>query len=78
MTRNFLIKFNKDDVDETEILASLLQDSVLGSSLDLTVRSLPGDHARPMQPTVVDLPPEVSKAANSAFATGGGFISEIS
>ena len=69
-----MIKFNSDEIDETDILASLLENSAISPSLDLTVRSLPGDHARPMQPTVMDLPPEVTRAANTAFNTGGGII----
>ncbi len=35
--------------------------SAVGEVLDLTVRTLPGDHLRPMQQAIVDLPPEVRR-----------------
>lgn len=74
VSRNLLLKFSEDVVDETDVLAALLQDSVISANLDLTLRSLPGDHGRPMQATVLDLPPRVTRAANNAFKTGGSVI----
>jgi hypothetical protein len=37
----------------------------------------PGDHLRPMQQAVVDLPPEVARMANQAVATGGTLIGRL-
>eukprot|EP00210_Caulerpa_lentillifera_P009511 g9070.t1 len=78
VSRNLLLKFSEDDLDETDVLASLLQDSVISANLDLTLKSLPGDHGRPMQTAVLDLPPEISRAANRAFKTGGSLIDQLS
>lgn len=72
-----LVKFREDEIDETEVLAALIQECIATGDLDLTIRALPGDHARPMQPTVVDLPPEVTRAATNAFKTGGSLIGEL-
>jgi hypothetical protein len=38
------------------------------------VSYLLGDHLRPMQQALVDLPPEVARMANQAVASGGDFI----
>jgi hypothetical protein len=48
---NVLLKFSDDSIDETSVLASVLQTSPLWNqgSMELTVNSLPGDHARPLQ-----------------------------
>jgi hypothetical protein len=48
---NVLLKFSDDSIDETSVLASVLQTSPLWNqgSMELTVKSLPGDHARPLQ-----------------------------
>eukprot|EP00210_Caulerpa_lentillifera_P009167 g8739.t1 len=78
VSRNLLVKFRDDEIDETEELVSLIQSCGSVAELDLTIRSLAGDHGRPMQPTVVDLPPEVTRAANAAFKTGGGLIDQLS
>ncbi len=50
--------------------------SALSSSLDIAVRTLPGDHVRPMQQALVDLPPELARAANQAVAQGGSILGE--
>ena len=46
--RNLLIKFKDDTIDETPRLAQILaHKSAVSAFLDLTLRALPGDHARP-------------------------------
>ncbi|GMH43493.1 hypothetical protein BSKO_11415 [Bryopsis sp. KO-2023] len=76
--RNLLMKFTDDTLDESDGLASMLQVSGIASILDMTVRTLPGDHMRPMQKNLVDLPPEFNQAANQAFTRGGEFFSRLS
>ncbi len=44
----------------------------------MTVRTLPGDHLRPLQQNVVDIPPEVARLANNAVATSGDLIGALS
>lgn len=48
--------------------------SAIDSSLDVSVRTLPGDHIRPMQQSVLDLPPELARAANQGMAQGGQLL----
>jgi hypothetical protein len=48
--------------------------SAISSSLDLSLRTLEGDHIRPMAQALVDLPPEVARVANQAAATGGTLL----
>eukprot|EP00899_Mesostigma_viride_P005382 jgi/Mesvir1/14845/Mv05467-RA.1 len=67
-SRNMLIRFSDDTIDETSTLAALLQESAVGSILDLTLRALPGDHARPLQQPPPDIPPEVAEAASRGGA----------
>lgn len=48
--RNLLIRFRDDSIDETPILADTLSvNSAVSENLDLSIRTLPGDHARPLQ-----------------------------
>ncbi len=44
--------------------------------MDLSLRTLDGDHIRPMAQALVDLPPEVARVANQAAATGGTLLGE--
>lgn len=75
--RNLLLRFMDDSIDETMDLASVLQSSsAVSHSLDISVRTLPGDHIRPLQPTGVELPPEVARVANQAVETGGSLLGE--
>lgn len=77
VNRNLLLRFKDDSVDETPTLAQLLQtSSTLSEVLDISVRTLPGDHLRLMHQAIVDLPPEVARLASSAVHTGGDFIGE--
>jgi hypothetical protein len=78
VSRNLLLRFKSDEMDETNDLATLLQTSpAVGSDLDLTVRTLPGDFMRPMHQAVVDLPPEVARLANETVAQGGMFVGRM-
>lgn len=36
-------------IDETSALAQVLSDSAISSMLDMSIRSLPGDHGLPLQ-----------------------------
>lgn len=50
ISRNLLVKFNDDTIDETPILAQLLSsESAISSMLDMSTRSLPGNHGLPLQ-----------------------------
>lgn len=75
--RVMLVRFTDDSIDNTNELAQLLQgSSPVAQQLNLTVRTLPGDHIRPMQQAIVDLPPDVARMANQAVTRGGGMIGE--
>ena len=64
-SKNFLIRFRADELDETPFLTNLLQnESAISPALDLTVRTLPGDHTRPLQQNIPDLPPELLGAVS--------------
>lgn len=50
ISRNLLIKFEDDSIDETSILAQVLGvESSISSKLDMSIRTLPGDHGLPLQ-----------------------------
>ncbi|RWW01891.1 hypothetical protein GW17_00035044 [Ensete ventricosum] len=50
VSRNLLIKFKDDTIDETPTLAQLLSGgSAISSQLDMSVRLMPGDHGLPLQ-----------------------------
>ncbi|KAI5679473.1 hypothetical protein M9H77_10423 [Catharanthus roseus] len=50
VSRNLLIKFKEDMIDETSTLAKVLSsDSSISSMLDMSIRLLPGDHGLPLQ-----------------------------
>eukprot|EP00891_Asterochloris_glomerata_P001003 jgi/Astpho2/1003/e_gw1.00016.119.1_t len=71
VSRNLLVRFVSDQIDETPQLASMLQTSTVAtsstsSSLSLTVRNLPGDHVRPLRQAFRDLPPELAQVATQA------------
>ncbi|GIL78290.1 hypothetical protein Vretimale_7640 [Volvox reticuliferus] len=78
IARNMLLRFKDDTMDETNNLVQLLQgSSAVGEVLDLTVRTLPGDHLRPMQQAFVDLPPEVARLAAGAVESTGGALGRL-
>ncbi|KEH20259.1 plant/MCA23-20 protein [Medicago truncatula] len=50
VSRNLLIKFNDDSIDDTPTLAQVLSsESAISSVLDMSIRKLPGDHVLPLQ-----------------------------
>ncbi|KAL0918816.1 hypothetical protein M5K25_010856 [Dendrobium thyrsiflorum] len=65
ISRNLLIQFKDDTIDETPTLAKLLSgESAISSQLDLSIRSLPGDHGLPLQQVLPDVPPVMADAVN--------------
>ncbi|KAF8408754.1 hypothetical protein HHK36_004822 [Tetracentron sinense] len=82
VSRNLLIKFKDDTLDETSTLAQLLSsDSAISSVLDMSIRSMPGDHALPLQKVNIvsnnkvlpDVPPAMANAVNR----GGEFLANL-
>jgi hypothetical protein len=50
VSRNLLIKFKDDVIDETPTLAQVLgSEAAISSMLDMSIRVLPGDHGLPLQ-----------------------------
>lgn len=75
ISRNLLIKFKDDVIDETSMLAQLLSsESSISSMLDMSIRSLPGDHVLPLHQAVPDVPPAMADAMNR----GGEFFATLS
>ncbi|WRX10431.1 Protein of unknown function DUF1350 - like 1 [Theobroma cacao] len=65
ISRNLLIKFKDDSIDETPKLAQVLSsDSAISSMLDMSIRLLPGDHGLPLQQALPDVPPAMADAVN--------------
>ncbi|KAH9657957.1 hypothetical protein KPL70_023290 [Citrus sinensis] len=65
ISRNLLIKFKDDSIDETSTLAQVLSsDSAISSMLDMSIRMLPGDHGLPLQQALPDVPPAMADAVN--------------
>ncbi|KAK9103973.1 hypothetical protein Scep_020817 [Stephania cephalantha] len=65
VSRNLLIKFKDDTIDDTSTLAQVLSsDSAISSMLDMSIRSLPGDHGLPLQQVLPDIPPPMADAVN--------------
>ncbi|OMP10850.1 hypothetical protein COLO4_04222 [Corchorus olitorius] len=65
ISRNLLIKFKDDTIDETPKLAQVLSsESAISSLLDMSIRLLPGDHALPLQQALPDVPPAMADAVN--------------
>ncbi|PKU78689.1 uncharacterized protein LOC110111840 [Dendrobium catenatum] len=65
ISRNLLIQFKDDTIDETPTLAKLLSsESAISSQLDISIRSLPGDHGLPLQQILPDVPPAMADAVN--------------
>ncbi|MBA0799416.1 hypothetical protein Gohar_009936, partial [Gossypium harknessii] len=54
-----------DSIDETPKLAKVLSsESAISSMLDMSIRSLPGDHGLPLQQALPDVPPAMADAVN--------------
>ncbi|KNA11687.1 hypothetical protein SOVF_132910, partial [Spinacia oleracea] len=50
INRNLLIKFKDDMIDETSMLAQVLTvDSAISCELDMSIRTVTGDHGTPLQ-----------------------------
>ncbi|KAI7724604.1 hypothetical protein M8C21_015465 [Ambrosia artemisiifolia] len=65
ISRNLLIKFKDDTIDETPVLAQVLSsEAAISSVLDMSIRSLPGDHVLPLQQALPDVPPGMVDAVN--------------
>ncbi|XP_061352826.1 uncharacterized protein LOC133297673 isoform X2 [Gastrolobium bilobum] len=65
ISRNLLIKFKDDLIDETSTLAQVLSsESAISSVLDMSIRKLPGDHGLPLQQALPDVPPSMADAVN--------------
>ncbi|GLU06629.1 hypothetical protein SLE2022_236460 [Rubroshorea leprosula] len=65
ISRNLLIKFKEDTIDETPTLAQLLSsESAISSMLDMSIRILPGDHGLPLRQALPDIPPAMADAVN--------------
>ncbi|GMP82117.1 hypothetical protein CsSME_00036573 [Camellia sinensis var. sinensis] len=73
VSRNLLIKFKDDTIDETSALAQVLSDSAISSMLDMSIRLLPGDHSLPLQQALPDVPPAMADAVNR----GGEFLANL-
>ncbi|RYR27382.1 hypothetical protein Ahy_B01g051425 isoform C [Arachis hypogaea] len=65
ISRNLLIKFKDDLIDETPTLAQVLSsEAAISSVLDMSIRKLPGDHGLPLQQALPDVPPAMADAVN--------------
>ncbi|TQD78200.1 hypothetical protein C1H46_036272 [Malus baccata] len=65
ISRNLLVRFRDDMIDETSTLAQLLiSNSAISSMLDMSIRLLPGDHGLPLQQALPDVPPAMADAVN--------------
>ncbi|PIN13980.1 hypothetical protein CDL12_13398 [Handroanthus impetiginosus] len=74
ISRNLLIKFKDDTIDETSTLAQVLSsESAVSSMLDMSIRLLPGDHGLPLQQVLPDVPPAMADAVNR----GGEFLANL-
>ncbi|XP_071693010.1 uncharacterized protein [Rutidosis leptorrhynchoides] len=65
ISRNLLVKFKDDTIDETSVLAQVLSsEAAISSVLDMSIRSLPGDHGLPLQQALPNVPPGMVDAVN--------------
>ncbi|CAA0839045.1 Protein of unknown function (DUF1350 [Striga hermonthica] len=75
ISRNLLIKFKDDTIDETSTLAQVLSsESAISSMMDMSIRSLPGDHGLPLQQVLPDVPPAMADVVNR----GGELLASLS
>ncbi|KAM6570256.1 hypothetical protein CsatB_018241 [Cannabis sativa] len=75
ISRNLLVKFKDDTIDETSTLAQLLSsESAISSMLDMSIRLMPGDHGLPLQQALPDVPPAMADAVNR----GSEFLANLS
>ncbi|XP_019424325.1 PREDICTED: uncharacterized protein LOC109333337 [Lupinus angustifolius] len=65
ISKNLLIKFKDDLIDETSTLAQVLSaESAISSILDMSIRKLPGNHSLPLQQALPNVPPAMADAVN--------------
>ncbi|KAJ1696968.1 hypothetical protein LUZ63_005480 [Rhynchospora breviuscula] len=65
VSRNLLVKFKDDSIDETPTLAQVLSsEAAISSVLDMSIRTMPGDHGLPLQQLLPDVPPAMADAVN--------------
>lgn len=65
VSRNLLVKFKDDSIDETPTLAQVLSsEAAISSVLDMSIRTVPGDHGLPLQQLLPDVPPAMADAVN--------------
>eukprot|EP00208_Stichococcus_sp_RCC1054_P004128 CAMPEP_0206135046 /NCGR_PEP_ID=MMETSP1473-20131121/413_1 /ASSEMBLY_ACC=CAM_ASM_001109 /TAXON_ID=1461547 /ORGANISM="Stichococcus sp, Strain RCC1054" /LENGTH=419 /DNA_ID=CAMNT_0053526751 /DNA_START=196 /DNA_END=1455 /DNA_ORIENTATION=- len=77
VTRNLLIQFQNDTIDESPRLQEILQ-SNSATAPQLAYRVLPGDHTRPLLQTVGELPRELRDAAKQATERGNDVLGRLS
>lgn len=81
---NLLIQFKDDNIDQTPQLATTLEAASITNSTSnssksqVAVRTLPGDHVRPLRQAFGDLPPELAQVANQAVSQGSFFLQGLS
>jgi hypothetical protein len=78
--RNLLLRFTDDTIDETSGLAATLTDSsAIKESIDLSVRSLAGDHVRPLrqETPALDVPPELAEPLRQTGDAISGFADAL-
>ncbi|ERN06454.1 hypothetical protein AMTR_s00016p00259610 [Amborella trichopoda] len=74
ISRNLLVKFKDDNIDETPVLAQVLSsESAISSGLDMSIRTLPGDHGLPLQQVFPEVPPAMADAVNK----GGELLANL-
>ncbi|XP_042057837.1 uncharacterized protein LOC121802276 isoform X1 [Salvia splendens] len=78
ISRNLLIKFKDDSIDETPRLAQILSaESAISSMLDMSIRSLPGDHGLPLQQFDIQVLPDVPPGMANAVNRGGELLANL-
>ena len=78
--KNLLLRFTDDAIDETSALAATLTDSsAIKETLDLSVRSLAGDHVRPLrqETPALDVPPELAEPLAQTGDAISGFADAL-
>eukprot|EP00850_Spirogloea_muscicola_P011816 SM000074S21726 [mRNA] locus=s74:606223:608057:- [translate_table: standard] len=74
--RNLLLRFSDDSIDETARLADMLsRGSSVSTSLDLSFRVLPGDHARPLQQLMPEV--EIPQGVMDVVSQGGQLFQSL-
>ena len=75
--RNLLLRFVDDEIDETPALASVLQSSAAGASLELTLKALPGDHVRPLQQDLAKISPDLARFTSQQIENSESFWTSL-